>query len=169
MRRLMGFESPQGAFSHPGIGYAGLSSVWQLGGGSGLRRGGETRRRASLRRWRAAKRMIMMADVHDKATRSKICGRSPRAIRRLKADSGAADRGGIHLCRPGSRCRDVPISLYPTTAALSLLTAVSGITMTAICLRCRPPARHSGWTKSPVTWRATPATGKSWPKRAGGY
>lgn len=41
--RLMGFESPQGAlFSHPGIGYAGLSSVWQLGGGSGLRRGGET-------------------------------------------------------------------------------------------------------------------------------
>ncbi|MCS5931193.1 hypothetical protein LNQ03_01425 [Klebsiella pneumoniae subsp. pneumoniae] len=26
--------------------------------------------------------------------------------------------------------------------------------------RCRPPARHSGWTKSPVTWRATPATGK---------
>ncbi|GHK50374.1 hypothetical protein KPZU09_01100 [Klebsiella pneumoniae] len=32
--------------------------------------------------------------------------------------------------------------------------------MTAICLRCRPPARHSGWTKSPVTWRATPATGK---------
>ncbi len=37
----------------------------------------------------------MMADVHDKATRSKICGRSPRAIRRSKADSGAADRGGF--------------------------------------------------------------------------
>lgn len=111
----------------------------------------------------------MMADVHDKATRSKnmraIATRDTAIEKRIAALLTGA---GFTFVAGIARCRDVPISLYPTTVALSLLTAVSGITMTAICLRCRPPARHSGWTKSPVTWRATPATGNSWLSRAGG-
>ncbi|CDL50930.1 Very-short-patch mismatch repair endonuclease (G-T specific) [Klebsiella pneumoniae ISC21] len=46
----------------------------------------------------------MMADVHDKATRSKnmraIATRDTAIEKRIAA---ATDRGGIHLCCPGSR------------------------------------------------------------------
>ncbi len=104
----------------------------------------------------------MMADVHDKATRSKnmraIATRDTAIEKRIAALLTGA---GFTFVAQDRALPDVPISLYPTIAALSLLTAVSGITMTAICLRCRPPARHSGWTKSPVTWRARPRPAKA--------
>jgi DNA mismatch endonuclease (patch repair protein) len=96
----------------------------------------------------------MMADVHDKATRSKnmraIATRDTAIEKRMAALLTGA---GFTFVARIARCRDAPISPYPTTAALSLLTAVSGITMTVICLRCPPPAPLSGWIKSPATWR----------------
>lgn len=70
--RLMGFESPQGRvfasryrIRRPIVS---LATRWWFRSSPRWR---NSWRRASLRRWRAAKRMIMMADVHDKATRSK--------------------------------------------------------------------------------------------------
>jgi DNA (cytosine-5)-methyltransferase 1 len=70
--RLMGFESPQGSRSafrcripRPIVSSA---TRWWFRSSPRWR---SSWRRASLRRWRVAKRMITMADVHDKATRSK--------------------------------------------------------------------------------------------------
>ncbi len=72
--RLMGFESPQGArFRIPVA--SDTQAYGQFGNSVVVPVFAAVAKllapRASLRRWRAAKRMIMMADVHDKATRSK--------------------------------------------------------------------------------------------------
>ncbi|PSC93059.1 very short patch repair endonuclease [Klebsiella pneumoniae] len=105
-----------------------------------------------------------------KATRSKnmraIATRDTAIEKRIAALLTGA---GFTFVAQDRALPDVPISTLPDYRCVIFTHGCFWHHLTAICLRCRPPARHSGWTKSPVTWRATPATGKSWPKRAGGY
>jgi DNA mismatch endonuclease (patch repair protein) len=96
-------------------------------------------------------------DVHDKATRSKnmrAIGQRDTAIeKRLPRCSLRPDlRLPFRMRLPGRR-----ILSCQSTAALSLPTAVSGITIVAICLKCPPRARRSGWIKLARTSRAIAA------------
>ncbi len=80
----------------------------------------------------------MMADVHDKATRSKntraIATRDTAIEKRIAALLTGA---GFTFVAQDRALPDVPISPLPDYRCVIFTTAVSGITTTAICSRCR--------------------------------
>ncbi len=86
-----------------------------------------------------------MADVHDKATRSKnmrAIGTRDTAIEQRVA--ALLTECGFAWTAQQKTCLGVPTLPSTNTAASSLHTAVSGITMTAISLKSPPRARSSG-------------------------
>lgn len=112
----------------------------------------------------------MMADVHDKATRSKnmraIATRDTAIEKRIAALLTGA---GFTFVAQDRALPGRPDFTLPDYRCVIFTHGCFWHHHDCYLFKVRPPARHSGWTKSPVTWRATPATGKSWPKRAGGY
>ncbi|SUI15668.1 patch repair protein [Salmonella enterica subsp. enterica serovar Enteritidis] len=112
-----------------------------------------------------------MADVHDKATRSKnmraIATRDTAIEKRL---AGLLSAQGITFhtqdaTLPGKP--DFVVNDYDWCDFL--LTAAFGIITTVICSKCRPRERLSGWKKSVRTLSAMSAIFSVYRRLAGGY